>query len=82
MDKTISLDMIKSYQKNFNSDPLLKLSRNAATHNEVTDLAMDWDRYRRIDHTFSHQVTGENLPNTESRTFLPQLFLYLYLENR
>jgi len=59
MDKTISLDMIKSYQKNFNSDPLLKLSRNAATHNEVTDLAMDWDKYRRIDHTFSHQVTGE-----------------------
>jgi len=59
MDKTISLDMIKSYQENFNSDPLLKLSRNAATHNEVTDLAMDWGKYRRIDHTFSHQVTGE-----------------------
>ncbi len=59
MDKTISLDMIKSYQENFNSDPSLKLSRNAATHNEVIDLAMDWDKYRRIDHTFSHQVTGE-----------------------
>ena len=59
MDKTISLDMIKSYQENFDSDPMLKLSRNAATHNEVTDLAMDWGKYRRIDHTFSHQVTGE-----------------------
>ena len=59
MDKTISLDMIQSYQENFNSEPLLKLSRNSATHNEVTDLAMDWDKYRRIDHTFSHQVTGE-----------------------
>ena len=59
MDKTITLDMIKSYQKNINSDPMLKLSRNAATHNEITNLTMDWDKYRKIDHTFSHQITGE-----------------------
>jgi len=59
MDKTISLGMIKSYQENFNSNQSLKLSRNAATHNEVTDLAMDWDKYRKIDHTFSNQITGE-----------------------
>ena len=59
MDKTISLGMIKSYQENFNSNQSLKLSRNAATHNEVTDLAMDWNKYRKIDHTFSNQITGE-----------------------
>ena len=59
MDKSISLDMIKSYQKNSSSDPALKLSRNAATHNEITDLAMDWDEYRKINHTFSEQITGE-----------------------
>ena len=59
MDKSISLDMIKSYKKNSSSDPSLKLSRNAATHNEITDLAMDWDEYRKIDHTFSEQITGE-----------------------
>ena len=59
MDKSISLDMIKSYKKNSSSDPALKLSRNAATHNEITDLAMDWDEYRKIDHTFSEQITGE-----------------------
>ena len=59
MDKSISLDMIKSYQKKSSSDPALKLSRNAATHNEITDLAMDWDEYRKIDHTFSEQITGE-----------------------
>ena len=59
MDKSISLDMIKSYQENSSSDLSLKLSRNAATHNEITDLAMDWDEYRKIDHTFSEQITGE-----------------------
>ena len=59
MDKCISLDMIKSYKKNSSSDSSLKLSRNAATHNEITDLAMDWDEYRKIDHTFSEQITGE-----------------------
>ena len=59
MDKSISLDMIKSYKKNNISDPSLKLSRNAATHNDITDLAMDWDEYRKIDHTFSEQITGE-----------------------
>ena len=35
------------------------MSRNAATHNEITDLAMDWDEYRKIDHTFSEQISGE-----------------------
>ena len=59
MDKSVSLDMIKSYKKNSSSDSSLKLSRNAATHNEITDLAMDWDEYRKIDHTFSEQITGE-----------------------
>ena len=35
------------------------MSRNAATHNEITDLAMDWNEYRKIDHTFSEQISGE-----------------------
>ena len=59
MDKSISLDMIKSYQRDSNSDKTLKLSRNAATHNEIIGLAMNWDEYRKIDHTFSNQITGE-----------------------
>ena len=59
MDKSISLDMIKSYQRDSNSDKTLKLSRNAATHNEIIGLAMNWDEYRKIDHTFSDQITGE-----------------------
>ena len=59
MDKSVSLDMIKSFNKDCHSDSSLKMSRNAATHNEITDLAMDWDEYRKIDHTFSEQISGE-----------------------
>ena len=59
MDKSVSLDMIKSFNKDCHSDSSLKMSRNAATHNEITDLAMDWDVFRKIDHTFSEQISGE-----------------------
>ena len=59
MDKSVSLDLIKSFNKDYHSDSSLKMSRNAATHNEITDLAMDWDEYRKIDHTFSEQISGE-----------------------
>ena len=59
MDKSVSLDMIKSFNKDCHSDSSLKMSRNAATHNEITDLAMDWTEYRKIDHTFSEQISGE-----------------------
>ena len=59
MDKSVSLDMIKSFNKDCHSDSSLKMSRNAATHNEITDLAMDWNEYRKIDHTFSEQISGE-----------------------
>jgi len=55
----ISFEMINNYEKEIKSDGTLKLSRNAATHNEITDLAMDWESFRKINHVFSDQVTGE-----------------------
>ena len=59
MDKSISIEMINKYQKACDTDEKLKISRNAATHNEVTDLAMDWNEFRKIDHSFSDTITGE-----------------------
>ena len=41
------------------TDSKLKLSRNAATQNEITDLAMDWNQFRKIDHSFSNTISGE-----------------------
>ena len=59
MDKSITKKMINNYQEEFDKDVKLKISRNAATHNEITDLAMDWDEFRKIDHSFSDTITGE-----------------------
>ena len=59
MDKSISIEMINKFQQTCDSDEKLKISRNAATHNEVTDLAMDWSEFRKIDHSFSDTITGE-----------------------
>ena len=49
MDKSISIEMINKFQQTCDTDEKLKISRNAATHNEVTDLAMDWNKFRKID---------------------------------
>ena len=59
MDKSITKKMINNYQEECNNSVKIKLSRNAATHNEITDLAMDWDEFRKIDHSFSETITGE-----------------------
>jgi len=59
MDKSISLEMINKFQQTCDTDEKLKISRNAATHNEITDLAMDWNKFRKIDHSFSDIITGE-----------------------
>ena len=59
MDKSISIEMINKFQQTCDTDEKLKISRNAATHNEVTDLAMDWNEFRKIDHSFSDTITGE-----------------------
>ena len=34
-------------------------------HNEITDLAMDWDKFRKIDHSFSETIT-EKITNQKS----------------
>ena len=35
------------------------MARNAAVRGDVMDLAIDWEAFRRIDHTFSDIVTGQ-----------------------
>ena len=64
MDKSISIEMINKFQQTCDTDEKLKISRNAATHNEVTDLAMNWNEFRKIDHSFSDTITGETVSYT------------------
>ena len=59
MSSKILLKTIKEYRKNTEENALIKLARNAAIRGEITDLAMDWEAFRKIDHTFSDMVKGQ-----------------------
>ena len=59
MSSKILLKTIKEYRKNTEENSQIKLARNAAIRGEITDLAMDWEAFRKIDHTFSDVVRGQ-----------------------
>ena len=59
MQAAISKTNIKSFKKMFKSNPSLRISRNALTRSNILDVAMDWDTFRGIDHTFSHIIPNE-----------------------
>ena len=51
--------MIKLFRKKIAQDFSLRLAQNAAVRNDIIDLAMDWEYFRKIDHTFSDVISGE-----------------------
>ena len=59
MSKSLSLDLIKSFQAKVENDKHTQLSMNSAVHNDITKLAMKWDNFRKIDHNFTHVVSNE-----------------------
>ena len=59
MQAAISKTNIKSFKKMFKSNPSLRISRNALTRSNILDVAMDWDAFRSIDHTYSHTIPNE-----------------------
>ena len=59
MNSNILLKNIKDYRKFANGNPHIRLARNAAVRGDVMDLAMDWEAFRKIDHTFSEMVSGQ-----------------------
>jgi len=67
MKKYISSKLIKEYSKQSKNDALLRLARNTTVRNDIEDLTIDWDIYRKIDHTFSDIVSGE-MPVTNQKS--------------
>ena len=67
MSKNISSEMIDYFHGEINKDNHLKVIRNAGVRNELTELAMDWDSFRKIDHSFSDVVDGE-MPATNQKS--------------
>ena len=59
MQAAISKTNIKSFQRLFNKNLNLRISRNALTRSSILDVAMDWDTFRSIDHTYSHSISNE-----------------------
>ena len=59
MQAAISKTNIKVFQKAYKSSPTNKLSRNALTRTSMLDVAMDWDAFRKVDHTYSHTIPNE-----------------------
>ena len=61
MANSISLKTIDKFQKKYESDNHVKVTRNAMIRTDLSDLTMNWDRYRSINHSFSNIVKGEML---------------------
>ena len=59
MQAAISKTNIKSFHQTFKSNTSLHISRNALIRNTILDVAMDWDAFRKVDHTYSHTIPNE-----------------------
>ena len=67
MSKSISLKTIDKFQKKYQSDSHVKVVRNAMIRTDLSDLIMNWDHYRSINHSFSNVVEGE-MPVTNQKS--------------
>ena len=67
MANSISLKTIEKFKKKYESDNHVKVTRNAMIRTDLSDLTMNWDRYRSINHSFSNIVKGE-MPVTNQKS--------------
>ena len=67
MSKKISQDQIQQLRDKFSSDNHVKVVRNAMIKTNSNELSMDWEKYRKIDHSFSHVISGE-MPATNQKS--------------
>ena len=68
MGKEITLSNVDKYLKKFTSEPQARISMNAATRTDVRRVAMNWESFREIDHTFSEKVSGEMKATSQKRS--------------
>ena len=67
MSKEISLNKISDLTKKLSNDKHVKILRNAMIRTDSNELSMNWDEYRKIDHSFSNVITGE-MPATNQKS--------------
>ena len=59
MKNSISKTNLNNFNKIFKSNSSAKISRNALVRSDINNIAMDWDGFRAIDHTYSNVVSNE-----------------------
>ena len=67
MKNFLDKETINSFEKTVREDRNTNSARNASFRNDLLEISMDWDHYRKIDHSFSHVVTGE-MPTTNQKS--------------
>ena len=67
MKNFLDKETINSFEKIVSEDRNTNSARNASFRNDLLEISMDWDHYRKIDHSFSHVVTGE-MPTTNQKS--------------
>ena len=65
MKNFLDKETINSFEKIVREDRNTNSARNASFRNDLLEISMDWDHYRKIDHSFSHVVTGEMLTTNQ-----------------
>tara|TARA_B100001029_G_scaffold179415_1_gene188818 strand:- start:816 stop:2168 length:1353 start_codon:yes stop_codon:yes gene_type:complete len=59
MKSNISKQNIRNFKKIYNRNISNQISRNALTRSSILDVAMDWDAFSQVDHTYSHKIKNE-----------------------
>ena len=67
MKNFLDKETIESFEKLVREDKNTNSARNASFRNDLQEISMDWDHFRKIDHSFSHVVTGE-MPTTNQKS--------------
>ena len=67
MKKSLDTSTIEKLQKFVNKDKATISARNASFRNDLQEISMDWDHFRKIDHTFSNVISGE-MPTTNQKS--------------
>ena len=63
----IDKNTINDFENLTSSDTHVRSIRNATFRNNLIEVAMDWDHYRKIDHSFSDVINGE-MPITNQKS--------------
>ena len=59
MRESISKSNISKFNREFKSCPTCRISRNALVRSNMNNVAMDWDAFRLLDHTYSDVISTE-----------------------